>query len=117
MKATLLHKGTKVRIELELPDWANRSNLWILSDIEPIAYKLKDGSWMVKSDRCRMDGQCCTKHTAPFPFDTIDGQCIYLKKEPGDNELWRCGLGLFRPFQCCVGGGDENCSVKYEEVK
>ena len=105
-----------MRIELNLPDWANRSNLWILSDIEPVAYKLKDGIWMVKTTRCRMDGQCCTNHTVAFPFETIQGRCVYLKKEPGNNDQWRCGLGLFRPFQCCVGAGNKDCAVSYKEI-
>ena len=105
-----------MKIELELPDWANRSNLWILSDIEPVAYKLKDGVWVVKTGRCRMDGQCCRNLKPPFPFETINGQCIYLKKELGNNALYRCGLGLFRPFNCCVGSGSKNCSVGYKEL-
>jgi len=105
-----------MRIELELPEWANRSNLYILSETEPVAYKLKDRAWMVKVGHCRMDGECCMNHSKAFPFETIDGQCIYLKKEVGNNDRWRCGLGLFRPLQCCVGAGNKDCSVTYEEV-
>ena len=106
-----------MKVEIELPDWANRSNLYILSETEPVAYKLKDGVWMVKVSKCRMDGQCCMNHSDKFPFSLVDGRCAYLKKEVGNNDRWRCGLGLFRPLQCCVGGGDEDCSVTYEEVK
>ena len=105
-----------MRIELELPDWANRSNLYILSETEPVAYKFKDGAWMVKVRQCRMDGRCCMIHSSAFPFPLNNGRCIYLKKEVGNNDRWRCSLGLFRPFQCCVGAGDESCSVKYEAI-
>lgn len=105
-----------MKVELELPDWAGRSNLWLLCETEPVAYKLKDSHWMVKTSQCRMDGRCCIDHSSAFPFETVGGQCIYLRKEAGNNNQWRCGLGLFRPLQCCVGAGDKNCSVKYEEA-
>ena len=106
-----------MRIELELPDWANRSNLYILSETEPVAYKLKDGVWMVKVGRCHMDGQCCMGLDERHIFPVINGRCIHLKKELGNNDLWRCGLGFFRPLQCCIAERSDmpNCTVKYEE--
>lgn len=105
-----------MRIELELPDWANRSNLWIMSDIEPVAYKLKDGAWEVKTERCSMCGDCCKDLKEPFPFELIKGQCVHLMKEAGNSDIYRCGLGLSRPFHCCVGTRLDTCSVRYKEI-
>ena len=106
-----------MQIELELPDWATCSNLWIVSDIEPVAYKLKDGPWMVKVGRCQMDGKCCMGLDKRHIFGVVDGRCEHLKKEPGDNDKWRCGLGFFRPLQCCTAQRSNipNCTVRYEE--
>ena len=108
-----------MRIELELPDWAGRSNLWILSDIEPVAYKLKDSPWMVKVSKCQMCGKCCSDLDENFTLKVIDKHCEFLEKEPGKNDLWRCSLGLFRPFQCCVTQRSNipSCTVKYEEYR
>lgn len=109
-----------MKIELEIPDKFNKRTLRVFGGIELIAEKLPDAKWQVKVSSCNMCGKCCMildakKHL----FPVINGQCIHLRKRPGNNPRWECGLRINRPFGCCVATPRNipECMVKYEEIK
>lgn len=97
-----------MKLELELPDWIDRRAIRVFAGIELIAYKFPWTPLMVKTSRCSMCGKCCM---------TVN--CDHLEKEPGDNDRWRCGLGIERPFVCCTAEPRNipECTSKYKEVK
>jgi len=107
-----------VRIEINLPEWANERTIYIFAGVELAALKSRGGKWQTKTGRCNMCGKCCMdlkKHSFPL----IDGQCVYLKKEPGKNDQWLCGLGILRPFGCCIGSPSKvpDCTESFEEIE
>ena len=105
-----------MEIKINLPNWTEERTIYIMAGIELVAYKVRGKGWKVKIERCNMCGDCCTK-VKGHPFPTIDGKCIYLQKEPGKNQMWRCSLGIRRPFGCCVAVSQDNlrCTEKYED--
>lgn len=106
-----------MKIELELPKWADERNIYILAGIELAAYKVRGKKWLVKTERCNMCGKCCFNVKGRYPLPAIRGQCPHLVKEVGDNDRWLCGLGANRPFGCCIGvTNEEYCSERFEEV-
>jgi len=92
-----------LRIELYLPDWVEDKHLYIMAGIELAAYKHVNKPWMVKIGRCDMCGKCC--------MELKDGPCEHLK---ADGKKWVCGLGLNRPWRCCVSVG-QDCAERFEE--
>ena len=92
-----------MKIELELPEWTDERNIYIMAGIELAAYKNRGGKWLVKTERCNQCGKCCMNLRLEHPFPVIDGRCAHLEKEPGKAPKYRCALGLQRPFGCCVG--------------
>lgn len=107
------------QLTINLPDWVEEEHrsIYVLAGIELVAYRVPGESWKIKIGRCNMCGKCCMnlkKHVFPL----IDGKCVYLQKEPGNNPMWRCGLGIRRPFGCCVGVPQKvpECTEKYKEA-
>lgn len=107
-----------MKIELELPDWCDERAIYIMAGIELAAYKIPDQDWKLKISRCNMCGKCCMKLGKRHPFPTVDGTCIYLEREPGSRSMWRCKLGMSRPFGCCVGTPRNmpECTERYEDI-
>ena len=125
-----------MKIELEIPDWAGQSALYLLSGIELVAYKrVERKNWVIKTDRCKTAkgtncGTCCQEHT-PLSLAKIlqvehNAPCIFVGKDKSKPEFGRCLLGLERPFICCVSGGDPvshivrnppDCTESFEELK
>ena len=96
-----------MRIEIDLPDWADERAIHIMAGIERVAYKLPwEDWWHVKTARCSQCGACCEKM-----------KCKYLDEEPG-GEKFRCSEGVMRPWLCCVSEfKDKNvCSIRFKEV-
>ena len=111
-----------MQITLDLPEWTNqKQTLRIFAGIELVAYKLPDEKWQVKTSRCNMCGKCCMNFKeGRHIFPLIDGRCIHLTKEAGNNDRWLCKLGLLRPFGCSAGLGKDfsnDCVESFEEVK
>jgi len=91
-----------MRIELKLPEWVAERAIYIMAGIELVAYKLPQARWQVKTGRCNICGKCCMnlkKHAFPL----VDGVCIHLQKEVGNNPRYECALRINRPFGCCIG--------------
>jgi len=105
-----------MKITLDLPDWTDERNIRVFAGIEPVARRLKDGHWEIKTARCSQCGACCSNLGSGHPFPTIDRQCIYLTPEPGkDNDKWLCGLGFSRPFGCCASTPTADyCTVRFQ---
>ena len=104
-----------VNVNIELTDWAEGRDLFIFADNEEVARKMPDQEhWFVKVGRCDNCGKCCMElgSGVGHPFPVIDGQCARLQR---DGEGWRCGLAGYRPFACCIGGGAEDCPIRFEE--
>lgn len=107
-----------MKIDLELPGWPDERTIRVMAGIELVAYKLPGGPWMVKNGRCSSCGQCCMslrKHA----FPVVAGRCSYLVDEPGNKDLYRCALGIARPYSCCVAIGSDfykGCTESYVEA-
>lgn len=90
-----------MKIEVEVPDWAGEMALYILSGIELVARKPAGQPWQVKTSRCHYCAECCD-----------NGKCKHLINHAQGRQ---CGLGLSRPFHCCVSHeGGPHCSQKFE---
>ena len=97
-----------MRIEIDIPEWADERAIHILAGIERVAYKLPwEDKWHVKTGRCSSCGRCCIKL-----------ECKYLDEEPGDNDRFRCSEGMMRPFSCCISKPKSipQCTVEFREV-
>lgn len=108
-----------MKIKIEIPDWADRENLYLLSRTELVAFKMVGADWKIKYRRCNKCGRCCMVHPkegAYFPLKS-DGSCIHLVEDGGDKI---CDLGMEKPMACVVGEpeGAEykkfKCSIKYK---
>jgi len=104
-----------MKIILNLPDWVKEKHLYVLAGIELVAYKYKNEEWKVKTSRCNMCGECCKGFSDKKTFPPKEnGTCIYLKKS---GDIYECGLGINRPFRCCVGVSNlEKCTEEYEKI-
>jgi len=108
-----------MRISLDLPDWVDERNIYVMAGVELVARKHKDAEWEIKTGRCNMCGICCQRlgNGRGHPFPVIDSSCIHLKKEVGDNPRWLCGLGENRPFSCSIcAPTDDFCTIEFEAV-
>ena len=108
-----------MRIELELSDEFDERTLRVFGGVELLAERVPGSKWRVKIGHCSMCGKCCmTLKAHKHPFPVIGGQCIHLKKRPGNNSRYECFLRINRPFGCCVATPQNipECTVKYEEI-
>jgi len=88
-------------IHVRLPDWCDSRHIYILAGIELAAYQHVGKPMMVKTSRCSMCGECCN-------------ECKELRPD-GDKLV--CGLGLDRPFACCIGLASvsiEGCTQRFK---
>jgi hypothetical protein len=105
-------------ITIEIPDWAEERNIYVLAGIELLAYQEVGKPLMVKTERCSMCGECCCgMEEGSHFFGVVDEHCEHLKKEVGNNNRWYCNLKYYRPIACCtsIKGTDDYCTVKFEE--
>ena len=105
-------------ITIEVPDWADERVIHIMAGVERVAYQYPGKPLMVKVERCNWCGKCCSSlgNGKGHPFPVVDGRCVYLKPEAGIDK-WKCGLGYFRPYLCCMSDPIDKipeCSIKYE---
>jgi hypothetical protein len=107
-----------MKIELDIPDWCEKENLYLIHRNELIAFKVVGRDWEVKKIRCNKCGRCCMVHPkkgAYFPLKE-DGSCIHLVK---DGKFFICCLGMEKPLACVLGEpeGKEHeqfkCSIEY----
>jgi hypothetical protein len=104
-----------MKITLDLPDWTHERNIYVMAGIEVVARRHKDGPWEIKTGRCSMCGACCSKLGPGHPFPVIEGTCIHLAKEVGDNSRWLCSLGDARPFSCSICAPTvKGCTIRYQ---
>ena len=97
-----------MHIELDLPDWVEERNIFILAGFELVAIKKWQQEWQVKTSRCNMCGKCCYFKGEP---------CEHLE-DYGDGK-WICGLRMARPVSCVVSPGAdryEGCTELFEAV-
>ena len=100
-----------MKIELELPDWVDKTHIYILAGKELVAYRYLEGGWQIKKIRCDKCGKCCRTwdDTQDFP-QSVKGVCVYLV----DNQ---CSLGSSKPFGCCIGlSNNIECLEKYDTL-
>ena len=96
-----------MKISLELPAWCKDRTIYILAGIEAVAFKQAGEPIQVKTQRCNGCGTCCQISKTENCKDLVP-----------DGNKFVCGLGVLRPFACCVDGKSlPECSVKYEMVK
>lgn len=110
-----------MKIQIDIPDWAKKENLYLVSRTELVAFKMaSDKKWKVKIERCNKCGKCCMVHPKEGSYFSTkaDGSCIHLV-EDGGNKI--CELGMEKPMACVVGEpeGAEykrfECSIKYKK--
>lgn len=107
----------------DLPEWSDqKQTLRIMAGVELVAFKLPDAPWLMKVGRCNMCGKCCMNfRPEKHIFPVVEGRCIHLKKEVGNNPRWLCALSTMRPFGCSVGLGrdrvsDSICTEEFESI-
>ena len=118
-----------MRIELDIPDWLigegrQTRGIFVMAGIEPVAIKLPDQPWQVKTGRCTNCGKCCEfkrvttgsfLNTVTKETDATVQVCEHLIP---DGAKRVCQLGLERPFICCTTLRQvDGCSITYEVVK
>jgi len=90
-----------MKIEIEIPDWANERHIYVMAGIELAAYKLAhENEFHVKTGRCSACGACCMgmrSGSREFPTDE-KGTCINLINDGPTKKV--CKLGVARPFSC-----------------
>lgn len=109
-----------MKIEIEIPEWAQERHIRIMAGMELLAYKpYGEDILYVKTSRCSMCGKCCTMLPDRFFLPTINGTCTYLQRNE-NSKVRECSLTLNRPFTCCVGknskktkGLEDICSVEF----
>jgi len=108
-----------MKIEIEIPDWATKHRILIISGSECVAQKLPHQNfWMVKETRCNQCGECCLDYpSTPFGVDD-EGKCLKLKLEDG-----KCIClmeGSDKPIRCIIDPnlrqGYEYCSMTHKRV-
>lgn len=96
---------------IDIPDHLPSARIiYIVAGMHKVGYiEPNTGKIFVQTAGCSKCGRCCMALGCPD-----------LVKEPGDNDMWRCGKEGYRPFICCVTEPDlkdvPECTVRYEEV-
>ena len=102
-----------MRIELDIPDKYEDTNLYLFWGMVPIARRLlKNHYWEIKTGFCSQCGECCRLENTPF---NEGGTCKYLEDSPGNGV--RCSLQNNRPVGCSIGESRlRGCTVRWERV-
>lgn len=91
-----------MKIELDIPEWAQERHIYVFAGIELLGVKTPGGPLKVKTGRCSMCGRCCKS-------------CEHLLTI-GQKRL--CRLGSNRPFACGASEGPRphipECTESYE---
>jgi hypothetical protein len=111
-----------MKINIEIPDWCDERNIYVMAGIELAAYKdFNEDKFHIKTSRCNQCGKCCVNlPKGQYPLDE-NGDCIQLDKRYDD--IKPCKLGAMRPFPCCEGDpvkgqwGKDFCSIRYDGEK
>ena len=107
-----------MKFEIEIPEWASNRNIYVFAGTNVLYrfYKMREKDEFIGYRRekviipCQRCGTCC-------------GDCEFLKWEPGDAKIAKCGFkfppdnGLDIPFSCAkaIGEGTRpECKVKIE---
>ena len=106
-----------MKINLEIPKWAESARLLIVAGNECVAQKLPHQDfWMVKEIRCNQCGECCLDSPpSPYGFDD-EGKCLKLKFE---DDKWHCMAGSDKPIRCIIDPnirGYEQCCMTHKKV-
>lgn len=103
-----------MKIELEIPDKYEDTNLYLMWGMVPIARRIRTRKyWEVKTAECSRCGKCCENVTERHPFATKDG-CKYLGS-PGNGNS--CSLTIYRPVGCSISDSSlPECTVKWERA-
>lgn len=104
-----------MRIELDLPDWAEGRHIYVMAGVEEVARKPPGRPWQIKTVRCDLCGGCCKKVGQNWRMgrDPETGWCARLRQAGPE---FYCDLGLMRPLACCVGEPQsEFCCIRFEE--
>jgi len=106
-----------MKLTVDLPDWCDERNVYIMAGIELAGYKLYGrNEVMVKSVRCNMCGECCMNLPKRYPVDkTEDGKCIHF-----DTKTKLCLIPIERSRLCdrCDPNMNsepkEYCAIRYK---
>jgi len=107
-----------MKIEIEIPDWCDERNIYVLAGIELAAYKdFNEDVFHIKTSRCIQCGKCCRDlRGKQYPLKE-NKDCLHL------DEFGKCSLGATRPLPCCEGDpvkgkwGRDFCSIRYDGDK
>ena len=107
-----------MKIELEIPDWADSTRVLIIAGTECVAQKLPhENFWMVKTTRCNRCGECCLDGP-PTPYGLDDeSKCLKLKLIDGQ---WTCMAGMGKSLRCVLDPnlvGYQPCCIEHKKVK
>ena len=105
-----------MKITIEIPDWAQERNIYVMAGVELLATKRWDEEVVhVKDGRCSLCGDCCeNKKNWIFPLNK--GTCVHLNNQiDGTRE---CRLGSLRPHGCNIDDpvSLERCTITHKET-
>ena len=95
-----------MELTINIPDWAEDKNIYVLAGIELLAYKYVGHPMKEKVSRCDQCGDCCRNFKGDGSTWT-DGTCNYLR----DNV---CSLGVERPFSCGMPNDKFDCAEVFK---
>lgn len=111
------------KIKIKLPDWADKSNLFVVSPAGEVLARRINNVWEVKTVPCARCGLCCRKLNNPPPIcDDGKGNPKYLEEKiiAGKKEYY-CSLRGQKPIVCVLACpmdiGFEECQIRWEEFK
>ena len=107
-----------MKIEVEIPDWAEERRILILAGTELVAMKRgHEDHWLIKETRCNRCGECCLDRP-PTPYGLDDeGKCLKLEQIGGE---WACTAGMGIGLRCVLDPnlvGYEACCITHRKVK
>ena len=86
-----------MKINIEIPEWADERRIAILAGIELVALKNPGDKWLIKTSRCSQCGKCCMR-IKKLP-DGTRTKCEHLEF---DGSEYKCGFRGGRPYDCTV---------------
>jgi len=112
-----------MKIEIELPDWVDERDIYVMAGIELAAYKFAaEKKFHVKTSRCNQCGKCCEwSPQTPYYPSNPDGSCSKLIPDGPDKKV--CSIAVYRPFPCAYGDpvmgrwSKDFCSIRYDGEK